>query len=432
MLENVTEKIFNMENAAIASAAAAVVATGVKSFLRRPTKSSQGGAFFTDADLLKPPMSRPGYSDRMAYVLAEMSALAYFRFEDTEDGALQQAVEKFRQLEDCGDGQFEENIGRLLMEFRDDLLVNAIDSRGILEKILKRVDFQLLDTINIGTTQGFACKRVKAGEPPYIIIAFRGTEKELDDWLTDANAVPATGLAADLKVHKGFWEALNNERDEQDKTVLERITAICESDDAKDGDRKVPCYFTGHSLGGALALLVTRELASDADGACYTYGAPRVANYEYFKNMKTPVFRVVNSSDIVPRVPPGAGMGIVLKAVQGLSWLTQFVPGAAKPLEWLELKVDQLNGYRHHGDQRYLTDVKSGSFTDLRLLSNPPAIDRIWWMWQHLRKSLAEPVKSHGMAIYRHKLLHIATQRNSAPAPQATQAEAATPDSAAE
>lgn len=428
MLENVTDNLFTTENAAIASAAVAVVATGIKAFLRRPGKTSQGGAFFTDADLLKPPMSRPAYSDRMAYVLAEMSALAYFRFEDTEDGALEQAVEKFRRLEDCGDGSFEESIGRLLMEFRDDLLVNAVDSRGILEKILKRVDFQLLDTINIGTTQAFACKRVKTGEPPYIVIAFRGTEKVLDDWLTDADAVPEPALVdKGIKVHRGFWEALNSERDEQDRNVLECIAAICESADAKDGDRKLPCYFTGHSLGGALALLTTRELVSDdVEGACYTFGAPRVANYEYFRHMKTPVYRVVNSSDIVPRVPPGAGMGIVLKVVQGLGWVTQFVPGTAKPLEWLEQKVDQLNGYRHHGDQRYLTDVKSGSFKDLRLLSNPPAIDRIWWMWQHLRTtSLVEPVKSHGMAIYRRKLRHIAMQRNPEAAAQAGQADSA-------
>ena len=39
-------------------------------------------AFFERHEaLLSPPMERPAYSDRMAYVLAEMSALAYYRFE---------------------------------------------------------------------------------------------------------------------------------------------------------------------------------------------------------------------------------------------------------------------------------------------------------------------------------------------------------------
>ncbi len=410
MIRTVFDYIVN--HAVILSALAALVMTGVKSYLRRPKKTSQGGVFLTDSELLEPPLSRPAYSDRMAYVLAEMSALAYFKFENSADGALQEAVERFRELKGDDNSQFDEKVFKVLEEFRDNLLINTVNSKEILDKLLKSVDFQLLDTINVGTTQGFACKRVKAGEPPYVVIAFRGTEKEFDDWLTDTNAVPASGLGNDIKVHKGFWEALNYKVDGKSKSVLEQIVEFRESSAAREGDQELPCYFTGHSLGGALALLTARELAQDSNGVCYSYGAPRVANYEYFKAMKIPVFRVVNSADIVPRVPPGAFMGALLKIVQGGCWLTQLIPGCAKSLKWLELKIDKLNGYRHHGDQRYLTDVKSGKFKDVRLLTNPPMIDRIWWMWQHIRKSLKEPVRSHGMAIYRHKLLHIAKTRN--------------------
>ena len=405
------------KNVALASLFAAFVTTGIKAYLRRPKKTSQGGSFLTKSELLVPPMSRPAYSDRMAYILAEMSALAYFRFESSDDGALEQAVEKVRELMAGENGRLDDGVRALLRELQDDLLLNAVDGRDMLNKILKRVDFELLDTIDIGSTQAFACKRIKDGEAPYLVIAFRGTEKELDDWLTDANAVPAPGLPDGIKVHKGFWEALNSKPDGGGKTVLERVGEILEMDDARDGERKLPCFFTGHSLGGALALLATREIAPDINGACYTFGAPRVASYEYFTNMKTPVFRVVNSSDIVPRVPPGAGMGILLKLIQGLGWVTQLLPQAEKLLAWVEHKVDQLNGYRHHGDQRYLTDVKTGRFEDVQLLSNPPTIDRIWWMWQHIRQSFWWPVKSHGMAIYRHKLLYIAVTRNKASAP---------------
>ncbi|MCP4766833.1 MAG: hypothetical protein GY875_11245 [Gammaproteobacteria bacterium] len=71
-----------------------------------------------------------------------------------------------------------------------------------------------------------------------------------------------------------------------------------------------------------------------------------------------------------------------------------------------------LNGYRHHGDQRFLTDIKAGHFDTVRLLSNPPMIDRIMWMWQHIRLSLFAPVQSHGMAIYRDKLEYLANNRN--------------------
>lgn len=404
----------NQDYIAMALGALAFIATGIKSFMRRPGKPSQGGVFLTDENLLTPPKPRPAYSDRMSYVLAELSALAYFRFEAPGDGAVQETLDKFLQLTEQSDDKLAEEAGKLLKGFRDDLLVNAVDSREVLEKILKKADFELLDTIDVGDTQAFACKRVKQGEPPYVVIAFRGTEMELGDWLTDLHAKPdETMLKQGIKVHSGFWEALHHKRDVKAKTVLERVTEIRDSAAAKDGDRQLPCYFTGHSLGGALALMATRELAHDIEGACFTYGAPRVASYDYFKHMKTPVYRIVNSSDIVPRVPPGAIMGVALKIVQAAGWVTQFVPGAAKALEWLEQKVDDLNGYRHHGDQRYLTDIKTDSFEGLRLLCNPPAIDRIWWMWQHLRAtSLIEPVKSHGMAIYRRKLMHIAQQRN--------------------
>ena len=47
----------------------------------------------------------------------------------------------------------------------------------------------------------------------------------------------------------------------------------------------------------------------------------------------------------------------------------------------------------------------------MRLLSNPPAIDRVVWMWKRVAKSLFVPVRSHGMSIYRKKLQHIANAR---------------------
>ena len=66
----------------IGSIVSFLVGSGVLSFLRRPKKVGQGEAsYFTDKNLLAPPMERPAYSDRMAYVLAEMSALAYWEFE---------------------------------------------------------------------------------------------------------------------------------------------------------------------------------------------------------------------------------------------------------------------------------------------------------------------------------------------------------------
>ena len=394
-------------SALITSIVSFVAGSGIFSFLRRPKTISQGEArYFTDTKLLSPPLARPAYSDRMAYVLAEMSSLAYYEFEGS-GGTIRSAAQRFAKIA----FDDEEEISKWLETFADELLVKGVDSEAFFRKLLHRSGFELLATVNIEETQAFVCKRVVPGEPPYIVIAYRGTEKKIDDWLTDAGAVPTEKDG--VRVHSGFLEALTVKSDSQGKTVLDRVHEILGDPRAKDGDgNPYPMFITGHSLGGALALLTTRELHRDFLGACYTYGAPRVANYKYFKNLKTPVFRVVNSADIVPRLPPGAVMSLCVKAAQGLSWLTGFMPVVSQLFAWLEVTLDKLNGYRHHGDLRYLTDVATGQFQSVELLSNPPAIDRILWMGQHLRASFFAPVKSHGMEIYRKKLHFLANDRN--------------------
>ena len=400
------------DNAATSTIIGAVVSflavSGVFAFRRRSKSVSQGDAlYFADEKLLEPPIARPAYSDRMAYVLAEMSALAYYQFEGSGE-MLRDAARRFLQLS----MKDEENIEQWLEQVADELLIKGVDSIAFFERILSAADYKLLATVNIEETQCFICRQHDKNKAPYIVVAFRGTEKKVSDWLTDANAVPYPNMEP-IKVHKGFLRALRDKKDKNGKNVLSIIQDALIKTNAKDenGDM-LPVFFTGHSLGGALALLTTRELAPDINGACYTFGGPRVANYEYFGNMKTPVFRVVNSADIVPRVPPGAGMSLMLKLVQFFSSIATLVPPVSKALERVEEFLDKLNGYRHFGDQRYLTDVKSGRFETVQLLSNPPVIDRIFWMWQHLAASFFAAVKSHGMAVYRKKLQYLANSRN--------------------
>ena len=69
------------------------VATAIFAHLRRPKSTARDtGPYFTEAELLTPPLVRPAYSDRMAYVLAEMSDLAYYQFEG-EGGFIEDAVQ---------------------------------------------------------------------------------------------------------------------------------------------------------------------------------------------------------------------------------------------------------------------------------------------------------------------------------------------------
>ena len=387
----------------------ALGSSAIFAFLRRPKSSTKEiGQHLTDKTLLSPPTTRPAYSDRMAYVLSEMSDLAYYKFEglkdfisDTAQNAL--ALNLTTAV----------NIQTFLEEFSTGLMSRRNPSLIFLKKILSNSGFALLDVIDVAETQAFVCKRVAKDEPSYIVLAFRGTEKNISDWLTDARAFPTIGDGG-TRVHSGFLEAFDKNINEDGKTVKELVKEILNRQEAKDTyGNSLPLFITGHSLGGALALLATKLVAPNVNGACYTFGAPRVANYEYFRRIKTPVYRVVNSSDIVPRVPPGAGMQVFVGVVKTVSWLTSFMPVVSSLFDKLESKLDKLKGYRHFGDLRYLTDVAEGRFNDVRLLPNPPAIDRIIWMGSHITKlSFFMPIKSHSMAIYRKKLRHVANDRN--------------------
>lgn len=392
----------------VVSAGAVFAARGaVLAWIRRPGSAARAaGPYFTDARFLSLPPPRPAYSDSMAYTLAEMADLAYHPFEG-RGGVLDAAVERALEI----DLAREANVRAFLDRFSTELLGGRRLSRGFLERILANSGFALLDVIDVGETQGFVCKRQVTNERPYLVLAFRGTEKKVADWLTDARCVPA--VQGGGKVHTGFLEAFSVTRDGEGRTARQVVEEILARPVARGAaGEPLPLFITGHSLGGALALLATKLVAPNVNGACYTFGAPRVGDYEYFRYIKTPVYRVVNSADLVPRVPPGAFTTALRGVVRALSWLLGFLPGAAALFERLDAFIDSLHGYRHYGDLRYLSDVAEGRFEDVRLLSNPPLADRVMWAFRRMARDLFIPVKSHNMHIYRRKLWHVANDRD--------------------
>ena len=393
--------------AAVVAVAAFAARGAVLAWVRRPHSTPREiGPYFTDRKLLPLPPPRPAYSDSMAYVLAEMADLAYYRFEGRR-GMVDDAVERALARGLAG----EADIRAFLDSFSTELLGGRHLSRRFLERLLGNAGFTLLDVIDVDETQGFVCKRTVEGEQPYLVLAFRGTEKKVSDWLTDVRCVPA--VEGNARVHTGFLEAFTAKRDAEGRTAQELVEEILDRPEAGDGEgRRCRLFITGHSLGGALALLATKLVAPSVDGACYTFGAPRVGNYEYFRHVTTPVYRVVNSADLVPRVPPGAFMTALCGGARALSWLFGFIPGAAPLFERLEGFLDSLHGYRHYGDLRYLSDVAEGRFQDVHLLSNPPAADRVMWAFRRMAQDLFIPVRSHGMHIYRRKLWHVANDRD--------------------
>lgn len=128
-----------------------------------------------------------------------------------------------------------------------------------------------------------------------VIIAFRGTELNLQDIKTDINCnkieVPNIGF-----VHQGFWEALN--------AVLNDILLF-----VKDHHQQKEILITGHSMGGALAVLLGTYLQANNIHRfqVFTFGSPRCLSWKTAKKVDAlihnKVFLFINSVDIVPRVP---------------------------------------------------------------------------------------------------------------------------------
>lgn len=134
-----------------------------------------------------------------------------------------------------------------------------------------------------------------------IITAFRGTQPaQIRDWLSDVTTPPWPGPARKGFVHYGFGEALESIY----PSVLSALTEL------RDSNQSV--WFTGHSLGGALAMLAGCKLHFEAPGlladGIYTYGQPRTCDRilaaAHDKAFARRMYRFVNNNDIVPHLPP--------------------------------------------------------------------------------------------------------------------------------
>ncbi len=330
---------------------------------------------FDNKELLLPPVGRAAYSDRTAWLMAEMSRLAYLKFEGKQN-VISNIVDTLADLTDKS--KIEEELRKF-----EAILASSGEELGTLESALAQADFKLVTTFNRKDTQAFLAKR---DADKMAVLAFRGTETNFKDIKTDLNA--RFYRSGKEKIHDGFLKAF--------RAVEQRIHAEL----AKLGDFKQ--YITGHSLGGALALIATHELNSDNIAACYTFGSPKVGNSEFGDDIKSPIYQVVNAADMVPRVPP--------------TWIIELVIllGKVIPVPWLRgflVKfLSNFRGYRHIGDMRYLTACKP-DFSDLRMISNLNIIDRTARFIARLTVNWKAGASDHGIANYCGKLKAHALKR---------------------
>ncbi|MBX3317986.1 MAG: lipase family protein [Phycisphaeraceae bacterium] len=133
-----------------------------------------------------------------------------------------------------------------------------------------------------------------------VIIAFRGTEPTKPaDWLADSKYEPRSWRAVGGLVHHGIAEYVDSIWDQ----LMESIKEVRTSGQA--------VWLTGHSLGGAMAVLAAARLAVEHPEilvhGVVTFGQPRVGD-EGFAGAYSGVLgdrtvRCVNNRDIVVRVP---------------------------------------------------------------------------------------------------------------------------------
>lgn len=213
------------------------------------------------------------------------------------------------------------------------------------------------DDVERGTdTQAFICHHHEV-----ILIAVRGTASGADG-IRDANAHQVPFVSGVGKAHEGFYQAYQAMRD----FVLRYL------DQFYSGQRIVIC---GHSLGGAIALLLAEGLRRTQDVhyniLLYTYGAPRAADSEFTNGATALVHhRIVNHNDPVPSVP-APWMNTTAKL---------WVPGAVALFSHpaaggllFALGLVRLNGnpYQHHGAQQHFMPIILPDGTQSSVLWTP-------------------------------------------------------------
>ncbi len=158
-----------------------------------------------------------------------------------------------------------------------------------------------------------------------VILAFRGSASP-KDWMNDFRAVPVrfdwvfSGAPHVGEIHAGFSHEFLGGM-EKIVEAVERVAprpALTAADSTSSQAQRT-LWITGHSLGGALAVVAaavfsifggrTRSglsIMRPVSGV-YTFGQPRVGLHNfsdyYDRLLRSRTFRFVNNRDLVPRVP---------------------------------------------------------------------------------------------------------------------------------
>jgi hypothetical protein len=196
--------------------------------------------------------------------------------------------------------------------------------------------------ISVGNTQVYL-----ATNDNHVVVAFRGTEdpntlEGIKDWLlTDAVnllIIPEGQIGTDFaaagvgaRFHQGFMTAL--------ASVWDPLAAGVEAEMKK---KERPLWITGHSLGGALALLAAWRFLRKFQSVhqIYTFGGPMVGNAKAVeaidREFAGKIFRYAHAIDPVPKLPMISLIGNDYGHCQKEMALGTAAAGAASTLEFFQ------------------------------------------------------------------------------------------------
>jgi triacylglycerol lipase len=159
---------------------------------------------------------------------------------------------------------------------------------GEVKKIYEERAGLRCEPLSNGATE---CHLVFNGD--FAIVAFRGTQSDQwDDLFLDAKFRPVDWKNG--QVHQGFKDGFDEIRGKLEGAIKQHAPGR-------------PLWLTGHSLGGALAVLMADHLGKAVQGV-YTVGCPRVGNQifagHFNEEFEGRSFRYVNDHDGVTHMPP--------------------------------------------------------------------------------------------------------------------------------
>lgn len=288
--------------------------------MKEPNDELQKVAPVRAEDVDAIPRRRAAYSDRMAALLAKISLLSYIAFEEPS-------------------------------------------KKTLLETALAHGGLRLVAAIAVEDTEVILVEA-----PDFLVVAFRGTTSKADrktDFRVSVGRVLVENHPQHVRVHEGFYAAF--------KLVEDQLHAAINTVPGKS------VYLTGHSLGGAVALVASAAFGGRDDvgsriAAVYTFGSPRVGGRDFPAIVKAPHYRVVNSGDVVPLVPP--------------SWM---------------------NGYVHTGEP-YLLKNKNRKPIRRRPTGSIIVLSiRSLFLWPFARRLLVS--QAHDISLYAARLDRIARDR---------------------